>query len=110
MADVASSDRQEGGLVPALPSHEQVSVPGSAQASLDHADRRSAHAIARLDELRLEELCLHWRNQLGGTPPRHLPRWLMARLLAYRLQAQVHGDLAPSIPSPGEGAREEEGA
>jgi hypothetical protein len=54
-------------------------------------------AIAGLDELKIEELCLHWRNQLGGTAPRHLPRWLLARLLAHRLQVQVHGDLPPAI-------------
>ena len=98
MADVASSDRREGGLAPAHPSNEQVSVPGSAQASLEHTDRGVADAIARLDELRIEELCLQWRNLLGGTAPRHLPRWLMARLLAHRVQVQVQGDLAPSIP------------
>ena len=51
-------------------------------------------AIADLEDLPLEALVLAWRNHLGGSPPRHLPRWLMARLLAYRLQAQVHGDLS----------------
>ena len=52
--------------------------------------------LGQLDDLPLEALGLHWRNHLGGNPPRHLPRWLLARLLAYRLQAQRHGDLSPA--------------
>jgi hypothetical protein len=36
---------------------------------------------------------LAWRNHLGGTPPGHLPRWLLARVLAQRLQTATLGDL-----------------
>ena len=60
------------------------------------ASRGWTTTIAQLEDLPLEALCLHWRNHLGGSPPRHLPRWLMAKLLAYRLQAQAHGDLSPA--------------
>jgi hypothetical protein len=28
-----------------------------------------------------------WRNQLGGVAPAHLPKWLLVRVLAYRVQA-----------------------
>jgi Protein of unknown function (DUF2924) len=38
------------------------------------------------------QLRLAWRNHLGGTPPAHLPRWLLARVLAQRLQAATLGD------------------
>jgi hypothetical protein len=38
-------------------------------------------------------LLLQWRNHLGGTAPAHLPTWLLARLLAYRIQAAAFGDL-----------------
>ncbi len=51
------------------------------------------HTIAGLAELDANGLCLKWRNHLGGTPPAHLPRWLLMRILAFRIQAAVLGDL-----------------
>jgi hypothetical protein len=41
-------------------------------------------------ELDLKGLCLQWRNHLGGTPPAHLPRWLLMKTLAYRIQAAAY--------------------
>ena len=41
----------------------------------------------------LHELRSAWRQQLRSAPPRHLTRPLLLRLLAYKLQARVHGDL-----------------
>lgn len=49
--------------------------------------------IAGLDDLDAGQLPLQWRNHLGATAPAHLPRWLLLRVLAYRLQAAVLGDL-----------------
>lgn len=49
--------------------------------------------IAGLADLDANQLCLQWRNHLGGTPPAHLPRWLLARVLAQRLQTAALGDL-----------------
>ena len=49
--------------------------------------------IAALVELDANGLCLQWRNHLGGTPPAHLPRWLLMKILAYRLQATAFGGL-----------------
>jgi Protein of unknown function (DUF2924) len=49
--------------------------------------------ISRLVDLDANGLCLQWRNQMGGSPPAHLPRWLLLRLLAYRLQAAAVGGL-----------------
>jgi Protein of unknown function (DUF2924) len=49
--------------------------------------------IAALVELDANGLCLQWRNHLGGTPPAHLPRWLLMKILAYRLQAAAFGGL-----------------
>src|SRR5437762_741490 len=48
---------------------------------------------ANLCELRLDELARMWRRQLGKSAPARLPKWLLVRLLAYRLQAAEHGDL-----------------
>jgi hypothetical protein len=57
-------------------------------------DRDETPAIvAELPELDLAGLSLCWRNQLGGIVPVHLPRWLLIRVLADRLQAAVRGDL-----------------
>jgi hypothetical protein len=33
----------------------------------------------------------------GGEPPSHLPRWLLMKVLAYRLQSEAFGDLDKSI-------------
>jgi hypothetical protein len=49
--------------------------------------------IACFTDLDTAQLCLQWRNQMGGTVFAHLPRWLLLRVLAYRLQAAALGDL-----------------
>ena len=49
--------------------------------------------IAGLADLDADALRLQWRNHLGGTAPAHLPRWLLLRILAYRMQAVALGDL-----------------
>jgi Protein of unknown function (DUF2924) len=49
--------------------------------------------VAGLADLDADQLRLQWRNHLGGTAPAHLPRWLLLRVLAYRLQAAALGDL-----------------
>ena len=49
--------------------------------------------IAALIELDASGFCLQWRNHLGGTPPAHLPRWLLMKILAYRIQATAFGGL-----------------
>ena len=49
--------------------------------------------IAALVELDANGLCLQWRNHWGGTPPAHLPRWLLMKILAHRIQASAFGGL-----------------
>ena len=49
--------------------------------------------IAALVELDANGLCLQWRNHFGGTPPGHLPRWLLMKILAFRIQATAFGGL-----------------
>ena len=49
--------------------------------------------IAEIDRLPLDDLRLRWRNVTGRLAPAHLARSLLARLLAYRLQAKTFGDL-----------------
>ena len=50
--------------------------------------------IAHLRNLDLDGLRQRWRTEFGRTAPSHLPKYLLFRLIAYRLQAQELGDLS----------------
>ncbi len=52
--------------------------------------------LGGLGGLDLEGLRRQWRNHLGGEAPGHLPRWLLAKVLAYRLQVAAFGGLDKS--------------
>jgi hypothetical protein len=57
-------------------------------------DRKSLDVeIARLRDLDVVELRIRWQNSFGRPSPPHLPRHLLFRVLAYRLQADQLGDL-----------------
>src|SRR5277367_2289315 len=58
--------------------------------------------VAGLEGHDLNGLRRQWRAHLGGEPPAHLQRWLLMRVLAYRLQAGAFGGLEKSI-QPGSG-------
>ena len=49
--------------------------------------------VAGLVNLDVKGVRLQWRNHLGGTPHAHLPRWLLLRVLAYRIQTAALGGL-----------------
>src|SRR5215831_5513281 len=49
--------------------------------------------IARLRDLDLKGLRVRWRNAFGKPAPEHLTRYLLFRIIAYRLQADRLGDL-----------------
>src|SRR5258706_14752843 len=49
--------------------------------------------IARLRDLDVGELRARWQTVFGRRAPPHLPRHLLFRVLAYRLQADRLGDL-----------------
>jgi hypothetical protein len=68
---------------------ENHSLPTSPQRKTEALDA----TVAGLADLDADQLRLQWRNHLGGTAPAHLPRWLLLRVLAYRLQAAALGDL-----------------
>jgi Protein of unknown function (DUF2924) len=52
--------------------------------------------IAHLRDLDLAGLRARWRTTCGRQAPAHLPRHLLLRLLAYRIQAETLGDLDPA--------------
>lgn len=58
-------------------------------------ERDLAQEIIGLDGLTLDELRLRWQNKFGRAASVHLPKNLLLRLYAYRLQAEVLGDLGP---------------
>src|SRR5215211_7420101 len=49
--------------------------------------------IARLGDLDLDALRLRWRKLFRAGAPPHLPRHLLLRIIAYRIQANAYGDL-----------------
>jgi hypothetical protein len=53
--------------------------------------------VANLGGHDLNGLRRQWRAHLGGEAPAHLPRWLLMKVLAYRLQSDAFGDFDKSI-------------
>jgi hypothetical protein len=49
--------------------------------------------IAHLRDLDLEGLRTRWQSEFGRAAPEHLARYILFRILAYRLQADRLGDL-----------------
>jgi Protein of unknown function (DUF2924) len=49
--------------------------------------------IARLRDLDIEALRARWRTMFRSKAPIHLPRHLLSAIIAYRLQAEILGDL-----------------
>jgi hypothetical protein len=59
-------------------------------------DRKTLEVeIARLRDLDVGQLRSRWHTVFGRSLPSHLPRHLLFRMLAYRLQADQYGDLDP---------------
>ena len=91
-----------------MAAHERTLPEGKEAASIQvRPDRQRKRGVDGAEDLRRlvpslqaldrRELLLQWRNHLGGTPPAHLPTWLLTRVLAYRLQAAAFGDLEPGL-------------
>jgi hypothetical protein len=56
--------------------------------------------VARLRDLNLAELQARWHTVFGRRPPLSLPRHLLFRVLAYRVQATALGDLDRDCRAP----------
>ena len=68
----------------------KVSAPGSPGALKPDPVRDE---IARLGDLDLDALRLRWRKLFRASAPPHLPRSLLLRIIACRIQANAYGDL-----------------
>jgi Protein of unknown function (DUF2924) len=60
-------------------------------------DASLSSIVANLEGLDLDGLRRQWRARLGGEAPAHLSRWLLMKVLAYRLQSDAFGDLDRSV-------------
>ena len=54
-------------------------------------------SVGNLEGLDLNGLRRQWCARLGGEPPAHLSRWLLMKVLAYRIQSDAFGDLDKSV-------------
>ena len=91
-------------MAPGVRTRSRVSEAASLRVRPDrHQDRRADGAadlsrlVSDLQSLDRRQLVLQWRNHLGGAPPARLPTWLLMRVLAYRLQTAVFGDLKSGL-------------
>ena len=75
------------------PNRGRPGALGSGAPPVSAGQNDVAALVAALSDLDLAALGLCWRNHLGGAVPAHLPRWLLIRVLSFRLQAATHGDL-----------------
>jgi hypothetical protein len=71
-------------------------VAATLEASLP-LDASVLSIVANLEGLDLNGLRRQWRAHFGGEAPAHLQRWLLMKVLAYRLQSDTFGDLDKSI-------------
>src|SRR5687768_9431368 len=75
------------------PSVDDEAAELSAASSTDELNRRIAAEVADLASLSLDDLRKRWRKLFRSDPLPHLPRWLLQRVIAYRIQANAFGDL-----------------
>src|SRR5277367_4833907 len=82
---------------PVTPGRPARQAPKTAPVVSLPLDASVLSIVAGLEGRDLNGLRRQWRAHLGGEPPLHLPRWLLMRVLAYRLQADAFGGLDKSI-------------
>jgi hypothetical protein len=75
-----------------LTSSEAIGAAGPAAPEPDIVGQLRAE-IAALEELDTDGLRARWRKLFRAPAPCHLPKYLLFRILAYRLQANALGDL-----------------
>jgi Protein of unknown function (DUF2924) len=69
-------------------------APAGARAPVDQARERKLEAeLSALPTVDIDGLRLRWRKLFRKAAPTHLPRYLLFRIITYRLQADVYGDL-----------------
>jgi hypothetical protein len=59
--------------------------------------RSIRNEVNELPDLDIKMLRQKWRGIIGKTPPPHIGKPLMVRILAYRIQANAYGDLPREV-------------
>ena len=72
--------------------HDRDAAASAAAPLSSNAPDLSAE-IAALENLDIHGLRLRWRRLFRKSAPPHLPRYLLLRIIAYRIQANAFGDL-----------------
>jgi hypothetical protein len=80
------------GAIEERPTLSQQASRAMLQADVEQDLQRELPALQALD---LHELRVRWRKLTRSTAPEHLTRALLLRLVAYKMQAKVYGDLDP---------------
>jgi hypothetical protein len=77
-----------------MPARIQSTVHQSSRATPAQSSAVDLAAeIEALSGLDRHDLRVRWRKLLRTTPPDHLSRSLLLRILVYRIQARIHGDV-----------------
>jgi hypothetical protein len=71
--------------------------PTAATPNASPLDASILSIVANLEGLDLNGLRRQWRAHLGNEAPAHLSRWLLMKVLAYRLQSEALGGLDQSV-------------
>ncbi|ULO23807.1 DUF2924 domain-containing protein [Methylocystis sp. SB2] len=74
-------------------SNVRVVDAGDEPAQIASEPERLQQEIAHLRDLDIDGLRLRWRNLFGRMAPNHLPKFLLLRIIAYRMQVNAYGDL-----------------
>jgi hypothetical protein len=91
MMDLPFVDNAPPAASPAVPSPAKGASDRLAAAALADLSRE----LAALKALDLHDLRARWRRLTRTAAPEYLSRALLLRLVAYKLQARIHGDLDP---------------
>lgn len=73
-----------------------TSQPAGAPAGRERCAPDLEQETARIAGMNVDALCLEWRRIFGADPPPAFSKDLIARAIAFRIQEQAFGGLAPS--------------
>jgi len=70
-----------------------VAASSSSAVKRSQLEEQIATEIGVLKGLDLPELRIRWRKLFRSSAPAHLPKYLLFRIIAYKIQANAFGDL-----------------
>ena len=76
-----------------VPMGEGAPPPPTCPQQQSEAGQEIGAVLAALEGLDVHALRIHWRKLFRSMAPAHLPRSLLLRIVAYKMQANAFGDL-----------------